>query len=338
MRGTGKKIVALALGVALVVTSITTGGTEASAKMKLSKTKCTLQVGKTLKLKVKGTKKKIKWSSSKKKVATVSKKGVVKAKKAGKTNIIARVGKKKLVCRLTVKKKAAAGKSNDSKNTDIKKSNEELAKSMAASVEQAADGSLLFAIKNNNNCTINYASLTATWKDVRGTEKSKKLEIYFLPAGQTCYLAAKHYTDYTSDDDSTLLYVQQDLSTMKYSDIVVNKAYIETHDATWTAGIINNPLEPGKTWASIQVQNSSATKYDYMDMTVALYNKQGKLMSVETQDFTQDEDPYINPGGKWTFSYSFPQDFVNKGYWEVASYKRLYTMIRSKEIGWVVKY
>lgn len=54
---------------------------------------------------MKGTKKKVKWSSSKKKVATVSAKGKVKAKKKGKTTIIAKVGKKKYKCKITVKNK-----------------------------------------------------------------------------------------------------------------------------------------------------------------------------------------------------------------------------------------
>ena len=46
------------------------------------------------------------WKSSNKKVATVTKKGKVKGKKAGKTYIIAKVGKKKYKCRVIVKKKS----------------------------------------------------------------------------------------------------------------------------------------------------------------------------------------------------------------------------------------
>ena len=51
----------------------------ASKKIKLNKTKITLLVGKTYKLKLKNNKRKIKWTSSKKKVATVSNKGKIKA-------------------------------------------------------------------------------------------------------------------------------------------------------------------------------------------------------------------------------------------------------------------
>lgn len=73
-------------------------------KVKLNKKKVTLYEGKTVKLKVQGTKKKVKWSSNKKKVATVSQKGKVKAKKKGTAKITAKIGKKKLVCKVTVKK------------------------------------------------------------------------------------------------------------------------------------------------------------------------------------------------------------------------------------------
>lgn len=76
----------------------------AAKTVKLSKKKVVLYIGETQLLKVKNTKKKVKWSTSKKKVATVSKKGVVKARAKGTTKITAKVGKKKLVCQVKVKK------------------------------------------------------------------------------------------------------------------------------------------------------------------------------------------------------------------------------------------
>jgi hypothetical protein len=54
-------------------------------------------------LKLKNNTKKIKWSTSNKKVATVTSKGKVKAKKAGKATITAKVGSKKYTCKVTVK-------------------------------------------------------------------------------------------------------------------------------------------------------------------------------------------------------------------------------------------
>ena len=79
----------------------------------LSKKKLTMSVGESKTLKVKNTKKKVKWSSGKKSVASVSKKGRVKAKKKGKANVIAKIKKKKYICKVTVKvKKKQTDKSN----------------------------------------------------------------------------------------------------------------------------------------------------------------------------------------------------------------------------------
>ncbi|SDM21015.1 Host cell surface-exposed lipoprotein [Kandleria vitulina] len=70
--------------------------------------KRTIYVGQTLKLYVIGVKKKkVKWKSTNKKVAKVSKKGKVKGLRPGKATIIAKVGKRSLKCKLTVKKRPA---------------------------------------------------------------------------------------------------------------------------------------------------------------------------------------------------------------------------------------
>jgi hypothetical protein len=74
-----------------------------AAKVKLNKSKATIYVGKSVTLKVKGTKQKVTWKSSKRKVASVNAKGKVTAKKAGTTIISAKVQKKTYKCRITVK-------------------------------------------------------------------------------------------------------------------------------------------------------------------------------------------------------------------------------------------
>lgn len=102
----GNRVLAVLMAVLLLAGNLyAADGTEAKAKIQLNKKKISLRVGKTYKLKVKGTKKKVKWTSSNKKVATVSKKGVVKAVKKGTARITAKVAKKKLHCKVTVLKK-----------------------------------------------------------------------------------------------------------------------------------------------------------------------------------------------------------------------------------------
>lgn len=77
---------------------------DAKSKVKLNITKATLSVGGSINLKLLNNKKKVTWKSSNKKVASVTKKGKVKAKKKGKASIVAKVGKKKYICKVTVGK------------------------------------------------------------------------------------------------------------------------------------------------------------------------------------------------------------------------------------------
>lgn len=69
----------------------------------INKKNITLYTGKTVTLKINGTKQKVAWNSSNKNIATVSKKGVVKGITSGRTIITARVGNKKYNCKVTVK-------------------------------------------------------------------------------------------------------------------------------------------------------------------------------------------------------------------------------------------
>lgn len=99
------KIVSFIL-VAVLAISLAGGKTVGAAtRTKLNKSRITVKVGKTVKLKVRNTKKRVKWKSSNRKIATVSKKGRVKGKKQGKAIITAKVGKKKYKCRVIVKGK-----------------------------------------------------------------------------------------------------------------------------------------------------------------------------------------------------------------------------------------
>ena len=99
-----KKTLVTILMTAMVFFMMPTADADAASKLRLNKTKVTVAVGKTVKIKVKNTKAKVKWSSKNKKIASV-RKGIVKGKKAGKTCIYAKVGNKKLKCKVTVKEK-----------------------------------------------------------------------------------------------------------------------------------------------------------------------------------------------------------------------------------------
>lgn len=76
--------------------------------LKLNSSRITLNPGKSYTLKVNGTKLTPAWRSSNSKIVTVNKKGRITAKKAGTAKITARLGGKKFVCTVTVKKASAS--------------------------------------------------------------------------------------------------------------------------------------------------------------------------------------------------------------------------------------
>lgn len=101
------KNIAMILTLALTAGLCQTAGPSQAATPKLSAKKLTMKVGKTAVLKVKKTSKKAKWSivSGKKNIRLTAKKKTsvkVKAVKAGKAKISCKIGKKKLICKVTV--------------------------------------------------------------------------------------------------------------------------------------------------------------------------------------------------------------------------------------------
>lgn len=97
-----KNFLAVAMAAILVFSGVQGGTAEAAAKPKLNKNSVMMYVAQSKKLKVNHTKSKVKWSSSNKKIAKVSTKGTVKAVKAGKCTIYAKVKGRKLKCKVEV--------------------------------------------------------------------------------------------------------------------------------------------------------------------------------------------------------------------------------------------
>ena len=111
MRNTKKLLVAIGLAFAVLVSAMPIQNADdgqivaQAATIKLNKKAISLDVGKTQKLKVYGTNAKVKWSSTKPSVAKVGKSGIVTAVSSGSATIKAKVGKKTLSCKVTVKEK-----------------------------------------------------------------------------------------------------------------------------------------------------------------------------------------------------------------------------------------
>lgn len=109
MRKRKNMLLSFILTLAMVM-GLSVPSANAAKAVKLNTKKATITVGKTKKIKVKNTKKKAKWSIKKgKKYIKLTKKKknsvTVKAKKKGKAVVQAKIGKKKLTCKITVVKK-----------------------------------------------------------------------------------------------------------------------------------------------------------------------------------------------------------------------------------------
>lgn len=143
---------------------------QSNAAVKISAKKKTLTVGKSVTLKIKGTKKKVRWSSSNKKVATVSSKGKVKAKKVGKVTITAKVKKKKYKCKINVKskkvnkKKTPISNNNNNSNDKDKFSASDALKNISYKLLDTGNG-VIAIMKNNNSVTVSITPKMVYYKN-----------------------------------------------------------------------------------------------------------------------------------------------------------------------------
>lgn len=162
----------------------------AATKPKLSKTKITMTVGQSKKLKVKGISKKrakrIKWKSSKKKVVTVTKTGKIKARKAGKAVITAKIGKKKLKCKVVVKRKRKKSTKKKESNSSSKK----MWLSKTSVTLQAGSGVDLVLHNAKNVVKWSSSNNKVAWAD-RATSSSKNLGTIQAVSKGTAVITAK---------------------------------------------------------------------------------------------------------------------------------------------------
>ncbi len=100
MKNVFKKLFALLLSV--LVAAALFAPAAVAAQVKLNKTKITVSVGETYKLKLSGAQKEPRWKSGNKNIVTVSKKGLIKGVKPGDATVRTRVGKKVYKCRVSV--------------------------------------------------------------------------------------------------------------------------------------------------------------------------------------------------------------------------------------------
>lgn len=191
-----KKAMALLMAAVLAGSALYSGVADAASAIKLNKKTAKIAVGKSVTLKVRGTKKKVKWKSSKKSVATVNAKGKVTGKKAGKAVVTAKVKGKTLKCKVTVTKKQAAKKNakTATKKQTAKKTN------TAGKKNTTTDISLqkkVISIVNKNRKKKGLEALTMDEKLMKAAQdRAKELTKSFShtrPNGTSCFTIFEKY-------------------------------------------------------------------------------------------------------------------------------------------------
>lgn len=191
-----KKAMALLMAAVLAGSTLYSGVADAASAIKLNKKTAKIAVGKSVTLKVRGTKKKVKWKTSKKSVATVNAKGKVTGKKAGKAVVTAKVKGKTLKCKVTVTKKQAAKKNakTATKKQTAKKTN------TAGKKNTTTDISLqkkVISIVNQNRKKQGLEALTMDEKLMKAAQdRAKELTKSFShtrPNGTSCFTIFEKY-------------------------------------------------------------------------------------------------------------------------------------------------
>ena len=268
-----KLLASLTLCTALFM-SITLAQPTQAATLKLNKSAVTISQGKTYKLKVTGTKTKVKWTSSNKKVATVNSSGTVTAKSVGHATITAKVGKKNLKCKITVKSVFSPTQA---------------AKNIKYELQDTGDG-VIAILKNNNKENVSIDA-TLVYYDANGNMlKASNDSNYCLEPNQTAalYFVAPYDSNY-----DTVAYDSYKLS------FNVDKSYYTTYAAS-KIDVVSNM---GADNVTAEVINNSKSTLEFIYLRIVYYDASGNAIG------TEDRYAECNrPGSSDYISFSLPYD------------------------------
>lgn len=147
---------------------------QAQAAVKINKKTASVNVGKTVQLKISGTKKKVKWSTSKKSVATVTQKGKVTGKKKGTATITAKIGSKKYTCKVTVKAAPTVALSDKKKTLTAGQSFDLALKNTKSSAKWSTNNKNVAAIKKISKYKYKVTAKKAGTATITATVGKKK--------------------------------------------------------------------------------------------------------------------------------------------------------------------
>lgn len=271
---------------------------QTQAAVKLSETRKTLEIGQSLLLKVKGTSQKVKWSSDDTDVASVNKSGKVTAKGEGTATIIAKVAKKNLICKITVKyPEIKAGKTIVYKDKNVSISftgihGYVLGYAIDLEIENLSSRSLLIMneetsingyMRNEASCYIEVSS----GKKIKDAISISGLEAEEIPIREVENIETKFRI--CDDNDSEFDY-ETNMIQILGSSSVSNKV-----DYTGeTLGFEKDLAEECLTVSPYVIPNGAVatvkSTYDInteIDITFAFYDSSGKLVDSQKAEYVQ---------------------------------------------------
>ena len=244
------KRVLIAVGMVLVITisvvplqnATGTQSTVQAATIKLNKSAISLDIGKTQKLKVSGTKAKVKWSSTDTSVVKVNNGGTVTAVSSGNATVKAKVGKKTLSCKVTVKNGFSVS---------------EATKNISVTLQDTEKG-VVAILKNNNDVMVDIDAKLVYLSDgrmidtasdyTRALEKGKECALFFIAPMDGDY-------GYVSYDDYKI-------------NLSVSKASYEKSEISGV-GVESNR---GADNITAKISNNSDMNYEFVKVAVVFYD------------------------------------------------------------------
>lgn len=259
-----KKIMAVIFAMAIMITAIPM---QADAAVKLNATKKTMYVGTSFTLKVNGTKQKAIWSSNRFTVATVTQKGKVTAKSEGVATITAKVGKRSLKCKVTVKERDYSSKIKVLEEYTL------------------PDGigwytRHFMVIKNTSNATVDIKTSSVAYSSDGSMISAANASFYALGAGCTSIL----YEPFETGEEISSYKTEIKATESKYYKSVLK-------DLSYT----QNDIDGG---AIFEVTNNGNYSAQFVE-GYALFFLNGELVEYESAYFTDDSSE-IKPGSTIT--------------------------------------
>ena len=239
----------------------------------MSKSSLTLYVGKSSTLKVSGTKSKVKWSSSNKSVATVTSKGKVTAKQAGSATISAKVGKKTLKCKVTVKEKFSAS---------------EATKKISVTLQDTGRG-VVAILKNNNKVTVSVDAKLVYYSNGKMIDTSSDSN-YALESGRECALFFYAPTD-------------SDYNKVSYDDYKITLSVEQGTNLICGSKGIDVESNLGSDNVTAEVSNNSGKDFEFIRVAVVFYDAIGEAIGYEYQ-----YADCLKNGSVDYLSFDFPYD------------------------------